>query len=204
MFVHAFSAYFGLAVHFVLQRRCYCKKYVGGGSLNHQFSSITYSTVCTWDSIWTSTDEISTFCLKLTFKCTKGTLFLWLLWPSFNACLAKEESEQFRAIINTYYSLAASCVTAFAVSTLLSNCSFENETADKELNMASSCSQIMGWDWTYSITQFGVQCAGSFPQFHIGRRSSDWYVGRHDDQHLGVDDCRRLSRCRINLHRSIP
>jgi ammonium transporter Rh len=49
-------------------------------------------------------------------------MFLWLLWPSFNACLAKGDAEQFRAIINTYYSLSASCVTAFAVSSLVFNC----------------------------------------------------------------------------------
>lgn len=51
-----------------------------------------------------------------------GTMFLWILWPSFNACLAKDDAGQFRAIINTYYSLSASCVTAFAVWTLVYNC----------------------------------------------------------------------------------
>lgn len=64
-------------------------------------------------------------------------MFLWLLWPSFNACMAKGESEQFRAIINTYYSLSASCVTAFAVSTLLSICVEMNE-GRKKFNMASA------------------------------------------------------------------
>ncbi|XP_046657634.1 ammonium transporter Rh type A-like [Daphnia pulicaria] len=48
-----------------------------------------------------------------------GTIFLWLFWPSFNAGLAEGDA-QHRAVINTYYSLAACCVTAFAVSALVS------------------------------------------------------------------------------------
>lgn len=47
-----------------------------------------------------------------------GTLFLWVFWPSFNGILSNADDEQQRAIINTYISLTASCVTAFAVSTL--------------------------------------------------------------------------------------
>nr|CAH0108907.1 unnamed protein product [Daphnia galeata] len=91
MFVHVFGAYFGLAVSFVLYRRTaystdkQSRKDEANGSINESVSA------------------------------TVGTMFLWLLWPSFNACLAKGDAEQFRAIINTYYSLSASCVTAFAV-----------------------------------------------------------------------------------------
>ncbi|KAI9559795.1 hypothetical protein GHT06_013802 [Daphnia sinensis] len=48
-----------------------------------------------------------------------GTIFLWLFWPSFNAGLAEGDA-QHRAVINTYYSLAACCVTAFAISSLVS------------------------------------------------------------------------------------
>lgn len=48
-----------------------------------------------------------------------GTIFLWLFWPSFNAGLAEGDA-QHRAVINTYYSLAGCCVTAFAMSALVS------------------------------------------------------------------------------------
>lgn len=48
-----------------------------------------------------------------------GTIFLWLFWPSFNSGLAEGDA-QHRAVINTYYSLAACCVTAFALSSLVS------------------------------------------------------------------------------------
>jgi ammonium transporter Rh len=44
---------------------------------------------------------------------------LWLFWPSFNSGLAEGDA-QHRAVINTYYSLAACCVTAFALSSLVS------------------------------------------------------------------------------------
>ncbi|XP_059484715.1 ammonium transporter Rh type B isoform X1 [Neocloeon triangulifer] len=47
-----------------------------------------------------------------------GTLFLWVFWPSFNAALVTGDN-QYRAVINTYFSLAACCVTAFAVSSLV-------------------------------------------------------------------------------------
>ncbi|XP_013152092.1 RH-like protein [Falco peregrinus] len=45
-----------------------------------------------------------------------GTLFLWVFWPSFNSILVVNHNE--RAICNTYFALAASTVTAFALSAL--------------------------------------------------------------------------------------
>lgn len=45
-----------------------------------------------------------------------GTLFLWVFWPSFNSVLF--ESNSWRAICNTYFGLAVSAVTAFALSVL--------------------------------------------------------------------------------------
>ncbi|XP_046651380.1 ammonium transporter Rh type A-like [Daphnia pulicaria] len=99
MFVHVFGAYFGLAVSFVLYRgTAYCAERQS------------------------SKDEASSDSIGETLSTAVGTMFLWLLWPSFTGCLAKGDAEQFRAIINTYYSLSASCVTAFAVSSLVFNC----------------------------------------------------------------------------------
>ncbi|PAA63341.1 hypothetical protein BOX15_Mlig001180g1 [Macrostomum lignano] len=46
-----------------------------------------------------------------------GTIFLWLYWPSFNAGLAVGDDKH-RAVINTYLSLAACTLMAFAVSSL--------------------------------------------------------------------------------------
>ena len=47
-----------------------------------------------------------------------GTLFLWVFWPSFNAALAPGD-DQHRAVINTYFSLAACVVTTVAMSVWL-------------------------------------------------------------------------------------
>lgn len=44
-----------------------------------------------------------------------GTIFLWLYWPSFNSATAQDEG-QMRAIVNTYLSITASCITTFIVS----------------------------------------------------------------------------------------
>ncbi|KAI9560812.1 hypothetical protein GHT06_011764 [Daphnia sinensis] len=109
MFIHAFGAYFGLAVSFILYRRtAYC--------VNRQSSRKNEAN-----------DPI-----RSTFSASIGTMFLWILWPSFNACLAKGDAEQFRAIINTYYSLSASCVTAFAVSSLVANCFMCAENSSRQ------------------------------------------------------------------------
>lgn len=47
-----------------------------------------------------------------------GTIFLWIYWPSFNSAVAKDEG-QLRAIVNTYLSIASSCITTFIISTLI-------------------------------------------------------------------------------------
>ena len=47
-----------------------------------------------------------------------GSLFLWLFWPSFNAALA-EDSARYRAVVNTYLSLAGSVVATYFTSSLV-------------------------------------------------------------------------------------
>lgn len=63
-----------------------------------------------------------------------GTVFLWLFWPSFNAALAVG-GDQHRAVLNTYFCLAACAVTAFIVSTAVNS--------EDKLNMVSSASQLL-------------------------------------------------------------
>ncbi len=46
-----------------------------------------------------------------------GTLFLWCYWPSFNGVFA-EANAQMRVIVNTTIALSASCICAFATSSL--------------------------------------------------------------------------------------
>jgi hypothetical protein len=46
-----------------------------------------------------------------------GTLFLWVMWPSFNAVLTSD-SQRMRAISNTFLSLCACVMTTFILSML--------------------------------------------------------------------------------------
>ncbi|NWH48358.1 RHAG protein, partial [Fregata magnificens] len=90
MTIHAFGAYFGLAVTLVLYRP--------GLKNKHENEESTYHS--------------DLFAMI-------GTLFLWLFWPSFNSAIASESFYQINAIVNTYYSLAACTVVTFALSSLV-------------------------------------------------------------------------------------
>ncbi|NXP20618.1 RHAG protein, partial [Scytalopus superciliaris] len=89
MTIHAFGAYFGLAVALVLYRP--------GLKNKHENDESTYHS-----------DMFAMI----------GTLFLWLFWPSFNSAIAAETDRK-KAIINTYYSLAACTIVTFALSSLV-------------------------------------------------------------------------------------
>ncbi|GFR72859.1 ammonium transporter Rh type B-like [Elysia marginata] len=88
MFVHAFGAYFGLAVSRVLYR----------------------------DDVEKSDKEGSVYHSDM--FAVIGSVFLWMFWPSFNSALAVEDA-QHRAVLNTYFALAACCVATFAISSLV-------------------------------------------------------------------------------------
>ncbi|XP_071841927.1 ammonium transporter Rh type C-like isoform X2 [Apostichopus japonicus] len=87
MFIHAFGAYFGLGVAWILQRDANENNEKEGATYNSDLSAMI------------------------------GTLFLWMFWPSFNGALVENELRH-RAVINTYFSLAACCIVTFAISSL--------------------------------------------------------------------------------------
>ncbi|XP_056638836.1 ammonium transporter Rh type B [Diorhabda sublineata] len=95
IFVHAFGAYFGLAVSYVLNRK----------KENKEGNSET--AVSLQEANYTS----DLFAMI-------GTVFLWLYWPSFNAIEVESEGRG-RAVVNTYLALSSCTVTAFATSALL-------------------------------------------------------------------------------------
>ncbi|XP_063296917.1 ammonium transporter Rh type A [Pelobates fuscus] len=90
MTIHAFGAYFGLAAAAVLYRPSLKNGHTNEGSVYH---SDLFAMI--------------------------GTLFLWMFWPSFNSAIAEHGQPQEMAIINTYFSLAACVLTAYAFSSLL-------------------------------------------------------------------------------------
>ncbi|KAM9840616.1 ammonium transporter Rh type A [Aulostomus maculatus] len=90
MIIHAYGAYFGLAVARVLYRPGLRNGHENDGSVYHSdlFAMI-------------------------------GTVFLWMFWPSFNSAIATTGFVQLTAVINTYLSLAACVVSAYAISSLV-------------------------------------------------------------------------------------
>nr|AIC81181.1 Rh family A glycoprotein [Anabas testudineus] len=90
MIIHAFGAYFGLAVARVLYRPGLRNGHENDGSVYHSdmFAMI-------------------------------GTVFLWMFWPSFNSAIAESDNDQLTAVINTYLSLAACVLSAYAISSLV-------------------------------------------------------------------------------------
>ncbi|XP_041832264.1 ammonium transporter Rh type A [Melanotaenia boesemani] len=90
MIIHAFGAYFGLAVARVLYRPSLRNGHENDGSVYHSdlFAMI-------------------------------GTIFLWMFWPSFNSAIADPGYTQLSAVINTYLSLAACVLSAYAISSLV-------------------------------------------------------------------------------------
>ncbi|XP_056620449.1 ammonium transporter Rh type A [Triplophysa dalaica] len=90
MTIHAFGAYFGLAVARVLYRPGLRDGHDNNGSVYHSdlFAMI-------------------------------GTVFLWMFWPSFNSAIADPGDAQITAVINTYFSLAACALAAYATSSLV-------------------------------------------------------------------------------------
>ncbi|KAL1771644.1 ammonium transporter Rh type A [Sigmodon hispidus] len=90
MTIHAFGAYFGLAVSGILYRP----------GLQHEHKNE--------ESVYHS----DLFAMI-------GTLFLWIFWPSFNSAIAETEEKQYRAILNTYLSLATCVIIAYAFSSLV-------------------------------------------------------------------------------------
>ncbi|XP_008498048.1 ammonium transporter Rh type A [Calypte anna] len=130
MTIHAFGAYFGLAVTLVLYRP--------GLKIKHQNEESTYHS-----------DMFAMI----------GTLFLWLFWPSFNCAIASESAYQMRAIVNTYYSLAACTVMTFALSSLVDQRGKFSMALIHNATLAGGVA--VGTCADMSIHPFGAMCIGS-------------------------------------------
>eukprot|EP00116_Pleurobrachia_bachei_P004671 sb/3464933/ len=97
MIVHAFGAYFGVATVFGMGLK--------SKHLPEKHRTTTYFS---------------------DMGAMLGTVVLWVYWPSFNAAsLYGDTHVQGRVIGNTYLSICASCVTAFATSALIHRGKFE-------------------------------------------------------------------------------
>ncbi|XP_074009125.1 ammonium transporter Rh type A [Numenius arquata] len=130
MTIHAFGAYFGLAVTLVLYRP--------GLKNKHENEESTYHS-----------DMFAMI----------GTLFLWLFWPSFNSAIAPEKTDQMKAVINTYYSLAACAVVTFALSSLVDQRGKFSMVLIQNATLAGGVA--VGTCADLSIPPFVAMCIGS-------------------------------------------
>ena len=97
MFVHAFGAYFGLAVSYMITPKNITKKNENIGS---NYNSNLFAAI--------------------------GTVFLFMYWPSFNGVFATGNS-QHRVVVNTVLAICASTLGAFYISTVISVGQFNME-----------------------------------------------------------------------------
>ncbi|NXT01717.1 RHAG protein, partial [Jacana jacana] len=130
MTIHAFGAYFGLAVTLILYRP--------GLKNKHENEESTYHS-----------DMFAMI----------GTLFLWLFWPSFNSAIALEKPDQMKAIVNTYYSLAACAVVTFALSSLVDQRGKFSMVLIQNATLAGGVA--VGTCADLSIPPFAAMCIGT-------------------------------------------
>jgi len=98
---------------------------VGGGMVIHTFGAY-YGLAITWflTSKLSRTHKDNTSSYNSDLFSFAGTIFLWIMWPSFNAAVAVPGFGADRAIINTFLSLGSSTFSAFIFSRL-GNSKFE-------------------------------------------------------------------------------
>jgi ammonium transporter Rh len=95
---------------------------VGGGMVIHVFGCY-FGLAATWflTNHHTRGHEDNTSCYSSDIFSLLGTIFLWIMWPSFNAAIAIPGVERLNAIVNTFLSLCSCTATAFVFSRLISN-----------------------------------------------------------------------------------
>ena len=104
IFIHLFAACFGLATARVLYKPEHGESEKEGSSYSSDLFSMVTLVMAS----------------KIIFHYSQiGTIFLWVFWPSFNACSAAPGDAQQRALINTYLSLCSCVMASFAVSALV-------------------------------------------------------------------------------------
>jgi len=129
MVIHAFGAYFGLTVALIIGNEKQRNNELNGANRMSDLFAMI------------------------------GTIFLWMLWPSFNAVLAPAGAIQHRAIVNTILSLCAACMVSFALSILfrkehkLSMVDVQNATLAGGVAMGSSASMAV-----YPGGAIGIGC----------------------------------------------
>nr|XP_020466250.1 ammonium transporter Rh type C 2 [Monopterus albus] len=129
MVIHAFGGYYGLAISWVLYRPNLHQSKRLNGSVYH---SDMFAMI--------------------------GTLFLWMFWPSFNSAIANHGDGQHRAALNTYLSLAASVLTAVAISSMSQKTGKLDMVHIQNATLAGGVA--MGTSGEFMITPYGSLIVG--------------------------------------------
>eukprot|EP01088_Endostelium_zonatum_P018146 TRINITY_DN5713_c0_g1_i3.p1 TRINITY_DN5713_c0_g1~~TRINITY_DN5713_c0_g1_i3.p1 ORF type:complete len:503 (+),score=104.66 TRINITY_DN5713_c0_g1_i3:250-1758(+) len=99
---------------------------VGGGYTIHTFGcyfGLTVTFFLSDSAVHGNPDNTNSYTSDL-FSLA-GTLFLWIMWPSFNAAIALEGLPQTRAVVNTFIALLGSTIATFGVSRVVKHMKFD-------------------------------------------------------------------------------
>ncbi|NXT73745.1 RHBGB protein, partial [Zapornia atra] len=87
-----------------------------------------------------------------------GTISLWIFWPSFTSATTVRHNAEPWAVLNTYFSLAASTLATFVLSPLLSEESTPQMVQIQDATLAGVA--MMGMAGEMLVTPFGALIAG--------------------------------------------
>ncbi|NXF66757.1 RHBGB protein, partial [Ciccaba nigrolineata] len=127
--VHTFSAYFGLMVSRILHEP-HMEKRKEQQDMGHQPD----------------------------FFAVVGTIFLWIFWPSFTSATTARDTAEPWAVLNTYFSLAASTLATFVLWPVLHAEGTLRMVQLQDATLASVA--VMGMAGEMLVTPFGALIAG--------------------------------------------
>ncbi|KAM6112568.1 LOW QUALITY PROTEIN: ammonium transporter Rh type B [Phoenicopterus ruber ruber] len=87
-----------------------------------------------------------------------GTIYLWIFWPSFTSATAARDNAEPWALLNTYFSLAASTLATFVLSPVLYEEGMLRMVQIQDAALASVA--VMGMAGDMLVTPFGALVAG--------------------------------------------
>ncbi|NXX21762.1 RHBG protein, partial [Podargus strigoides] len=87
-----------------------------------------------------------------------GTIYLWIFWPSFTSATAVRDNTEPWALLNTYFSLAASTLATFVLSPILNEEGTLRMVQIQDATLAGAA--VMGMAGEMLVTPFGALIAG--------------------------------------------
>lgn len=101
------------------------------------------------------------------FPLLTGTVYLWIFWPSFSSATTAHDNTEPWAVLNTYFSLAASTLATFVLSPVL----YEESTPRmvgpllRQTQVSCTAHGLCHGDGEHEHTQGTRDCPLGFPGF---------------------------------------